>query len=135
MREALVRWLFSLAAACYIVAALTFLPAWIRSRNLSPTSEWVTYLVAELIALGVLVMFALWWLIGRPGTENQHFHPSRFLGLTATVLTPLFALLVIPIGCFIFIPGASGTIAGTAVFAISLIALLGASFYARTPRS
>jgi len=135
MGEMLVRWLFSFAAACYIVAALALLPQWIRAQHLSTAAEWVTYLVAEVIALGALVLFSIWWLFSRAGAENESLPPARFVRLTITVLAPLFALLVIPFGCFVFIQGRPGTIAGTAIFALSLIALLAASLRAGKPRS
>lgn len=135
MVEIVVRWLFSLAAACYIVASLTFLPSAIRHAHLHPAAEWAIYLLAELVVLGALVMLTLWWLVWQPGTEGKRFEPARFLGLNAIVLAPLFAVLVIPTGCFVFIPDGAGRIAGASVFAISIVTLLTASFYARNPRA
>lgn len=123
MGEMLARWLFSFAAACYIVAALTLLPQWIRAQHLSNAEQWIAYLAAEAIALGALVVFSLWLLFSREG-----------LRLTFAVLAPLFALLVIPAGCFIFIQGVPGTIAGTGIFAFSLGALVLVNLAARRPR-
>jgi hypothetical protein len=134
MGQMLVRWLFSFAAACYIVAALALVPEWIRAQRLSIAAEWIAYLAAEALALGALVLFSLWLLFARAGEENEPFHPARFVRLTITVLAPLFALLVVPVGCFVLIQGAAGTIAGAGIFAFSLGALLIASFTARRPR-
>lgn len=117
------RWLFSFAAACYIVAALTLVPHWIRAQNLSVAGQWIAYLAAEAIVLGALVASSLWLLFSRDG-----------LRLTLAVLAPLFALLVIPAGCFIFIQGVPGTIAGTSIFALSLGALSLVRLAARRPR-
>ena len=134
MGEMLLRWLFSFAAACYIVAALALVPEWIRGQHLSAAGEWIAYLASETIALGALVLFSLWLLFSRAGAQNEPFHPARFLRLTATVLVPMFALLVVPFGCFAFIQGATGTIAGAGIFVLSLGALLIASLGARRPR-
>jgi len=123
MGDMLARWLFSFAAACYIVAALALLPEWIRGQNLSIAAEWTAYLAAEAIALGALVLCSLWLIFSRAG-----------LRLMLTVLAPLFGLLVVPYGCFIFIQGTPGTIAGASLFALSLAALLIVSFTVRRPQ-
>ena len=124
MGEMLLRWLVSFGASCYIIAAVVGLPAWMSRWRAPLAAWWAVYLAAELIVLGALASFALWWFLWRAGGSDEPYHPWRLLGLTAMTLAPVFGFLVIPIGCRVSLPPPAGAIAGWSVFAASAIALL-----------
>lgn len=130
----LVRWLVSFGASCYIIAAVAALPIWMSGWLVAPAAWWAVYLIAESIALGGLIMAALWWFLWRAAAGEKRYRPSRLAGLTALALLPLFGFLVIPVGCWVSIRSQAGVIAGWSVFAASTIALVAFWAYSRYAR-
>lgn len=131
----LVRWLVSFGASCYIIATVVALPISMSQWRIAPVAWWALYLIAESIALGALIMAALWWFLWRTGAAEKGHRPSRLVGLTAVALLPVFGFLVIPVGCWVSIRSGAGTLAGWSVFAASTIAFVAFWAYSRYARS
>lgn len=123
---------FSLAASCYIFAGLLLPAMWLTGLRLTLGAWWGLYAVTEIVCLGVPLALALWILVWRPAAQIQRVPPSRLLASTAMGLVPLFGFLVIPVGCFVSLPGSIGPIAGVSVFAASTLAAIAYWQYART---
>ena len=88
----------------------------------------------ESIALGAVIMAALWWFLWRAAAGEKRYRPSRLARLTALALLPLFGFLVIPVGCWVSIRSQAGAIAGWSVFAASTIAFVAFWAYSRYAR-
>lgn len=123
---------FSLTASFYIFAALLLPAVWLAGLHLTLGTWWGLYAVTEIACLGLPLALALWVLVWRPAAQIQRVLPSRLVASTAMGLVPLFGFLVIPVGCFVSLPGSTGVIAGVSVFAASALAAFGYWQYART---
>lgn len=128
----MLRAVFSLAASCYIFAALLLPAMWLARLHPTLATWWGLYAVTEIACLGLPLALALWVLVWRPAAQIQQVPPSRLAASTAMGLVPLFGFLVIPVGCFVSLPGSTGAIAGCSVFGASALAAIGYWQYART---
>lgn len=128
----MLRALFSLAASCYIIAALTFPGLWLAdSLRLSAAEWWPAYLAIELVLLGVPISAAVWQLVWQPAAALEAARPLHLPRLISIVLLVTYAFLVVPAGCFIVLPHPVNLIAGCAVLAIAAIAALAYLTYLR----
>lgn len=123
--ERMLRALFSLAASCYIIAALAVPGFWLAGDIRLPAAAWwPAYLAIELVLLGLPISGAVWQLVWRPAAALRAARPLHPARLISIVLAVIYAFLVVPAGCFIVLPHPVNLIAGCAVLAAAAIALL-----------
>ncbi len=123
MSGMLVRSLFSLAASCYIIAALALPGFWLFDDLRVPLALWwPAYLILELVLVGLPVSYAVWRLVWAPAASLQPLQASHFGRLGARVLAVVYGFLVIPAGCFISLPHRANLYAGCIAFAVAAIA-------------
>lgn len=124
--RAVIRALFSLAASCYIIAALVFPGLWlIDDARLAPAAWWPAYLALELVLLGAPITYAVWQLVWAPAAALQAIRPTHLARLVLAVLLVVYGFLVIPAACFISLPHRVNLVAGCLSFAAAaLVALL-----------
>lgn len=122
----MMRALFSLAASCYIIAALVFPGLWLLDDvHLALAAWWPAYLAFELVLLGAPITYAVWQLVWAPAAALQVIRPTRLARLVLAVLLVIYGFLVIPAGCFISLPHRANVLAGCLAFAAAaLVALL-----------
>lgn len=119
------RALFSLAASCYIIAALVFPGLWLMDdAHLALAAWWPAYLALELLLLGVPITYAVWQLVWAPAAALQAIRPTHLARLILAVLLVIYGFLVIPAGCFIALPHRVNVVAGCLVFAAAALATL-----------
>jgi hypothetical protein len=121
-----VRAIFSLAASCYIIAALVFPGFWLLDNaRLSLAVWWPVYLALELVLVGSPICYAVWQLVWAPAAALQTVRPGHLWRLVVAVLLVVYGFLVIPAACFISLPHRANLYAGFLTFAAAaLIAML-----------
>lgn len=118
----MLRALLSLAASCYIVAALVFPGFWLLNDvRLAPGLWWPAYLALELMLVGVPVCAAVWELVWRPMSAFEATRPSHLMRLVGRTLAVVYGFLVIPAGCFIALPHRANLYAGCLAFAAAAL--------------
>ncbi|HET9096988.1 MAG TPA: hypothetical protein VFN37_10025 [Candidatus Baltobacteraceae bacterium] len=121
----MLRALFSLAASCYIIAALAIPGFWLsQSLRLRPAAWWPAYFGIELVLLGAPISAAVWQLVWQPAAALQAARPQHLPRLIGMVLLVIYAFLVVPAACFIALPRPVNLIAGCTVFGVSAVAAL-----------
>ena len=129
-----VRAIFSLAASCYIIAALVFPGFWLLDNLRLPLAVWwPVYLVLELVLVGLPICYAVWQLVWAPAAALQTVRPEHLGRLIGTVLLVVYGFLVIPAACFISLPHRANLYAGFLTFAAA--ALIAMMYFAYARRS
>jgi hypothetical protein len=128
----MLRAVLSLAASCYIIAALVFPGFWLSEDvHLGLALWWPVYLVLELVLVGLPVLYAVWRLVWQPAASVQALQASHVTRLASAVLAIVYGFLVIPAGCFISLPHRANLYAGCIAFAAAALAAAGYLKYAR----
>ncbi|HLI97883.1 MAG TPA: hypothetical protein VKT72_17580 [Candidatus Baltobacteraceae bacterium] len=121
--SAMLRAVFSLAASCYIIAALVFPGFWLADDlRLPPALWWPAYLCLEFVLLGLPISFAVWRLVWEPAASLQPLQASHFGRLASRTLAVIYGFLVVPAGCFISLPHRANLYPGFITFAAAAIA-------------
>lgn len=129
----MLRALFSLAASCYIIAALAFPGLWLlHALRGAPAAWWPAYLLLEFVLVGIPVVYAVRQLVWAPAAALAAIRPAHLARLVLTVLLVVYGFLVLPAACFIALAHPENAIAGCAVFGVAAIATTAYLRYARS---
>lgn len=128
----MLRALFSLAASCYIIAALVFPALWLRDAAHLPSAVWwPVYLGLELPLVGLPIAYAVWQLVWAPAAALEAIRPAHLARLVLMTLLVVYGFLVVPVACFIALRSPGNVVAGCAVFGAAAI---GTMVYLRRAR-
>lgn len=118
----MLRAVLSLAASCYLIAALVVPGFWMRGDLRLPLAAWwPAYLALELVLVGVPVCAAVWELVWRPMAALEMTRPVHLTRLLGRTLAVVYGFLVIPAGCFMALAHPANVYAGCLVFASAAI--------------